>query len=148
MRALPLLLAVVLAACSSGPSGPVTESGALEVGDLTLQSGEYSDVYSVSAGEGQWISVTLEADGFDPYLIIRTPSGQQSDIDDSEEGNTTSTSTVLRASEAGSYDVIVTSFQSGETGSYSVTYEVSDTQPGATPAADDTEETSEEETTT
>lgn len=130
---LPLFALVGLAACSSAPSGPVTESGSLEVGDMTLQSGEYYDEFSVSAAEGQWIEVEVSAEGFDPYLIVRSPSGSQSDMDDSEAGNTTSTRSVLRADEGGSWDIIVTSYAPGGTGTYSVTYSVADAMP---PGAD------------
>ena len=109
------------------------------MGDMTLQSGEYYDEFSVSAAEGQWIEVEVSAEGFDPYLIVRSPSGSQSDMDDSEAGNTTSTRSVLRADEGGSWDIIVTSYAPGGTGTYSVTYSVADARPGGgAPEADST----------
>ena len=123
--ALPLLMA---ASCGA-PAGPVSEDGALEVGDMTLTSGEYQDSYTVRANEGQWIDVDVRADGFDPYLIIKTPSGTQSDMDDSVQGDTTATTMVLKAQESGEHTIVVTSFAPGETGSYKLRYEVGDTQP-------------------
>lgn len=131
MRALPLAVPLIaLAACTTrAPAGPTTEAGVLERGDLTLQSGEYFDAFAVTASGGQWITVEVTARDFDPYLIIRSPSGEQSDIDDSEHGNTTTTRSILRASEAGQWDILVTSYAPGESGAYSVTYEVSDERP-------------------
>lgn len=131
MRWSTALLAVlfVFCACEPAPTGPISESGDLGLGDLTLSSGEYYDSYPISVGENQWLSVNVVADGFDPYLIIRTPSGNQSELDDSEESNLTSVQTVIRAQEGGTWDVAVTSYEPGETGSYTMTYEISDTAP-------------------
>ena len=135
---LALAAAFLLAACAPGPTGPTTESGALEDGDMTLSSGEFFDPFTVRVSEGQWISVEVTAEGFDPYLIVRSPSGPQSDTDDSETGNTASTQSVVQATEAGRWDVIVTSYAPGETGSYTVTYEVTDVMPASAAATDST----------
>ncbi len=146
------------AACQpAAPAGPVTESGVLELGDITLASGEYYDEYSVSAQTDQWLTVKVDAEGFDPYLIVLLPDGERSEIDDSEEANTTSVETVVRATSAGTHDIVVTSYEPGESGSYQITYEVSDTAPaGATsskapgdvPSPDDVEEVLEEDAAT
>ena len=144
--ALLALLTVALSACGSASAsgGPTTEAGTLELGDMTLPSGEYYDAFLVGADEGQWLTVEVTSEAFDPYLIVRSPGGEQSEIDDSESGNTTTTRSVLRVSEAGDWDVIVTSYAPGESGAYSVTYEVTDEQPAgpipteeATPAGAD-----------
>jgi len=125
-----LAFALTLAACQpAAPEGPVTEAGDLDLGDLTLQSGEYYDTYTVSMKADQWLSVNIQSTDFDPYLIVRTPSGEQSDLDDSEESNTTSVESVIRAQEAGSWEIVVTSYETGESGAYQVTYEVSDAAP-------------------
>jgi hypothetical protein len=139
LAALPLGLLLTAASCGA-PAGPVSESGSLEVGDQTLSSGEYQDTYTVQLKEGQWLDVDLRAEGFDPYLIVAMPSGEQSDMDDSVPGDTTSVRMVLRAQEAGEHRILVTSYSTGETGSYKLTYEVSDTQPpGAAGAAPDSD---------
>jgi hypothetical protein len=133
-----LFLPLLFAASCGGPSGPVTETGSLEVGDMTLPSGEYQDTYKVRLKTDQWIDVDLRANGFDPYLIIGAPSGTQSDMDDSVAGDTTMTHMTMKAQEDGEYTVVVTSYAPGESGSYTLKYEVSDTQPpGTTPSGGD-----------
>ncbi len=139
MRLLLALVSVGLfAGCNSAPSGPVTEEGALEAGDATLASGEFHDTFEVTANEGQWLRVTLASDAFDPYLIVADPAGEQSDLDDSTPGDTTSVTMVLRAGSSGSFRIVATSFRPGDSGPYSLTYEVTDAEPagGATEAAE------------
>lgn len=128
-----LAAAVALGACNASPSGPVTETGDLERGDATLTSGEFADRFTVRMKAEQWLRVTLQAQGFDPYLVVRFPNGQQSDLDDSTPGDTTSVTMVMKAQEAGQFEILATSYRAGESGSYTLTYEVSDTEP-ATPA--------------
>ncbi|GAB5537838.1 MAG: hypothetical protein Rubg2KO_40870 [Rubricoccaceae bacterium] len=68
---LVLAFALTLAACQpAAPEGPVTEGGDLDLGDLTLQSGEYYDIYTVRMQEDQWLSVNIQSSDFDPYLIL------------------------------------------------------------------------------
>lgn len=93
-----------------------TVAGALQPGDGTLQSGEYSDDYRFVGRRGQRIRVELTSSAFDAYTILRTPSGDQTDVDDSE-GSTDSVLDMVLP-EDGEYQVSVTSYQPGETGSY------------------------------
>lgn len=128
----PLLFVVLLglvAGCTSTPSGPVTEEGSLAAGDGTLPTGEFRDTFDVTVNEGQWLRVTLDSDEFDPYLIVSVPGGEQSDLDDSTPGDTTSVTMVLRAPSAGTFNIIATSFRPGASGAYTLTYEVTDTEP-------------------
>ena len=100
-----------------------------------------------SVQEDQWLTVNVEADGFDPYLIVLLPDGERTEIDDSEQSNTTSVQTVVRATSSGTHDIVVTSYEPGESGSYQVTYEVSDSAPAgaaSSPAASEEAGTEEE----
>ena len=58
----------------------------------------------------------LTSSAFDAYTILRTPSGEQFDNDDGEEGTDSRQQMVLP--EDGEYEVLVTSYRTGETGSY------------------------------
>jgi hypothetical protein len=93
-----------------------TVGGELQRGDGTLSSGEYVDSYRFQATRGQRVAVELTSSAFDAYTILRTPSGEQIDNDDGQDGTNSRLDTVL--SETGEYQVQVTSYSPGETGSY------------------------------
>ncbi|MEL6615608.1 MAG: hypothetical protein AAFQ43_07710 [Bacteroidota bacterium] len=139
-----LLLALTLTACEDSDA-PVqtrqfvketdkpevtTESGALGPGDQTLQeTGEYYDRFEVVASEGQWIWTELISSEFDPYLILRPPTGEQIDVDDSQEGNTSLAKNIVQAGESGRWLIDVTTFAAGEQGAYELRYKVVDERP-------------------
>ena len=93
-----------------------TVAGTLGSGDETLDSGEYVDTYSFTGQRGQRVAVELTSSAFDAYTILRTPSGDQRENDDGQDGTDSRLDTVL--SEDGDYQVLVTSYAAGETGSY------------------------------
>jgi hypothetical protein len=101
-----------------------THSGNLAAGDGTLESGEFADVYPVDVRAGQNVTVEVNTDGtLDPYLILRAPSDQQVDNDD-YNGSTRQSRIEHVAAETGEYDVLVTSYEPGETGPYTLTIRV------------------------
>jgi len=91
-------------------------SGVLQSGDATLNSGEYVDTYTFQGQRGSRLAVELTSSAFDAYTMLTTPSGEQIDNDDGEDGTNSRLDTVL--TESGEYRVSVTSFAAGETGSY------------------------------
>lgn len=126
-----LVASTGLSACSSGPAGPVTEAGTLATGDATLASGEFADSFPVSLSQDQWVRIELTSTDFDPYLSVRPPSGTQSENDDAVEGDTEHSQIILKASQAGQYEILVTSRTTGESGAYALAYEVFDAEPQA-----------------
>ena len=96
------------------------KDGRLEHGDTTLDSGEFSDTFVFEGRAREHVTVDLRSGDFDPYLIIRTPSGEQFDNDDYETDSTWSMLS-LTLPETGRYIVRVTSYEAGEAGSYTVT---------------------------
>lgn len=93
-----------------------TVGGSLQAGDDQLSSGEYADSFTFVGRRGQRVAAELTSSAFDAYLILRTPSGEQIDNDDGENGTDSRIDTVL--AEDGEYEVQVTSYAPGETGSY------------------------------
>jgi len=91
-------------------------SGVLEAGDNTLNSGEYADAYVFTARRGQRIRAELTSSAFDAYIMLSTPSGEQTDNDDGDDGTDSVLDMVL--AEDGEYRLRVTSYAPGETGSY------------------------------
>lgn len=98
-----------------------TIGGSLSPGDETLDSGEYFDRYTFTGRRGDRVAVQLTSSAFDAYTIVRSPSGEQFDNDDGEDGTDSRQQIILP--EDGEYQVQVTSYQPGETGSYRFTVE-------------------------
>lgn len=108
----------------AAPAGPQVHTGELAAGDETLETGEYVDSYGLTVREGQTVIVDATTDGeLDPYVILRAPNGEQAENDD-VEGSTTHARVEHVATEAGYYTAMVTSYESGESGSYTVTLTV------------------------
>jgi hypothetical protein len=110
---------------SIAASAEGTQRNRLELGDETLSSGEYRDNFSFEGQSGQEAVIDLRSSEFDPYLMVRTPSGEQLDNDDFE-GDTSRSLISLVLEESGTYDVTVTSYQEGETGGYTLQMDVDD----------------------
>jgi hypothetical protein len=104
---------------AAAPAGTRTERGRLEPGDMTLNTGEYTDQYDVPCAAGRF-AVDMRSVEFDPYLIVRLPDGQQFDNDD-WEGDLAHSRVEAAVAAAGTCRVMATSYQPGETGSYELT---------------------------
>jgi hypothetical protein len=102
---------------ASGASGARFESGRLESGDATLGTGEFVDEYRFVGREGERMVIDLRSADFDPYLLVRTPGGEQFYNDD-HEGDASRSLLSLVLTEGGEFVVAVTSYQPGESGSY------------------------------
>ena len=92
----------------------------LSATDRTLRSGEYVDTWLLDVEDGQQITVEVASDAFDPYIILKSPSGQQLDNDD-WEGSTRLARIVHDDAEAGQWQILATSYRAGATGAYGVT---------------------------
>ena len=100
-------------------AGPGSVAGELAAGDRTLSSGEFMDAFPMTFTPGSPISIRLNSTEFDTYVIVRSPSGRQTDNDDFRPGDLNS-GIDLPAAEAGEYTVTVTSYRPGETGHYTL----------------------------
>lgn len=111
-------------------------TGRLQQGDGTLRSGEFVDSYRFLGQAGQRIAIELRSSEFDPYLLLRTPSGEQTDNDDGE-GMGTNSRIEMTLTETGEYGVHATSYQPGESGAYQlvITDLGAAVRPDAPPAA-------------
>lgn len=114
---------VVAATQDGSPAAALTGDsvdGELRQGDRTLRSGEFVDTYRRSFTVGQPVQFRLSSRDFDPYLIVRTPGGQQQDNDDFAPPDR-SAGIDIPAAEAGEYAISVTTYQAGERGRYRLT---------------------------
>jgi Caspase domain/Bacterial pre-peptidase C-terminal domain len=98
-------------------SGARRERGRLQAGDEELRSGELLDRYPVQVPAGQRLHVDLRSGDFDTYLIVKHPDGEQTENDDAQ-GETGHSVVDFTAGSGGRYEVIVTSYEEGETGAY------------------------------
>ncbi len=110
-----------------GDAGLIADGGVhrdrLAAGDVTLTSGEYMDEFTFEGRSGQEAIIDLRSSDFDPYVIVSTPSGEQFDNDD-YEGDTNRSLISLVLEESGTYEVLVTSYEAGESGGYTLQMDV------------------------
>jgi hypothetical protein len=97
-----------------------TMNGELAPGDAQLRTGEFVDTYRFQGEAGQRVVVDMRSTAFDPYLILRAPSGAQEDNDDISAGDRNSRIEMTLA-ESGIHVIGATSYQPGERGPYVVT---------------------------
>ena len=128
-------LQIASGAETSTASGPRRERGVLSSGDETLRSGEFVDRYEFTAVPGQRVTIDLRSDEFDTYLIVRDPRGDRQENDDTDRPGHSVIE--MDATESGAYQVWVTSYETGETGSYDLQIDVGDAASSATSSGRD-----------
>ncbi|MEN7537824.1 pre-peptidase C-terminal domain-containing protein [Aurantiacibacter flavus] len=101
-------------------------SGSLASGDDTIPSGEFIDAYSFAGQRGQRVTFDMTSSEFDTYLSLLMPGGGTEENDDRAggDGETNSRLTVTLP-ETGTYTLVATSYQDGETGRYTISSSVS-----------------------
>ena len=111
-------------------------SGQLARGDDTLQSGEYADNWTFPVRRGQSYELNLSSPAFDPYLIVRGPGGLSEDNDDDPAARGSRDSRVRFTAPADGQAVVsATSYQTGETGPYTLSLGGAATNPVTSPPA-------------
>ena len=90
--------------------------GTLASGDSTLSSGELFDQHTLPFSRGQHVHLEARSSEFDTYLVVHPPSGAQQDNDDGPSGTNAELDFIAQV--AGSYRVVVTSYEPGEHGAY------------------------------
>lgn len=114
------------------------EQGTLAAGDAIDAGGRYTDTYTFEGSPGRRAVIELASDAFDPYLVLRTPSGQLLENDDAEGGLDSRIDTLL--ADTGTYTVEATSYGAGETGDYRLAIDLGQPVPPGWQAARDTVE--------
>ena len=124
-----------LVALRDGTASERMYRGSLEKGDDTLSSGEFVDSYEFEGSPGQHVAIDVRSSAFDTYLILKDPAGEQTENDDAQDGGVGHSSIETDLTEAGTYRVLVTSYEPGESGAYSLTIDPSASERGS-PARD------------
>ncbi len=97
--------------------------GELVERDDTLETGEYSDTYTMRLKKGQDVTFVMTSSQIKTYLIVVAPDGKQYDVGDGTEDEASlgsETSLTIPISKNGKYEITATSYNVGELGSYSV----------------------------
>jgi hypothetical protein len=98
------------------PTPPFQRSGRLDAADQTLTDGELYESHRFRGEAGTVVRVDVESSEFDTYLILVSPSGDQIENDDARGSTNSAIERVLE--ESGEYELLVTSYESGERGAY------------------------------
>lgn len=119
MKKILMLLTLTLTIGAAAASAETFE-GALSSRDQTRSDGQSFDTYTFEAQAGQLVTVRMESEGFDTYLIVESPSGEASENDDHSSGGS---QLDLIISEGGEWTIKASSYSSGSSGEYEVTVE-------------------------
>lgn len=122
-----MLALAALAAFSIAAAG----AGTLAPGDSQLDSGEYYDQFSFTGNAGDQVQLELSSDAFDPYLMVVDATGTVLFEEDDSKGAGNGVNVVYTLPAGGTYAVVVTSFQPGETGGYRLVISAVGQQPAA-----------------
>jgi hypothetical protein len=125
-----------LVALRDGIAAERIHRGTLEKGDDTLSSGEFVDSYEFEGSPGQHVAIDVRSAAFDTYVILKDPAGEQTENDDAQDGGVGHSNIEADLTEAGTYRVLVTSYEPGESGPYSLTIAPSASSERSSPARD------------
>ena len=113
-------------ATTSSPSRLV--EGSLTTDDRRLKDGRFSDVHHFDGTAGDSVTIDLRTDTFDPVLLLLQPTGEVHENDD-YQGSMSHSRIHQELAQPGQYQVVVTSYSPGETGSYDLNITVIPSRP-------------------
>jgi len=102
----------------------VEQQGHLVTGDAVLDDGSLYDQYVFSGEGGQYATISLESDEFDPYLILLDPSGQRIGENDDTNRTNRNSRLIVKLPATGTYTAVANSYESGINGSYAIQIDV------------------------
>ncbi len=94
-------------------------AGSLSDGDPMREYGGPYDTFTADLQAGQQVTVRMESDAFDTYLVLRGPDGMEESNDDFEGTSVSQIETVV--AKAGTYSVWASSFAENGRGDYTLT---------------------------
>ncbi|MGB3572682.1 MAG: PPC domain-containing protein [Phormidesmis sp.] len=102
----------------------IEEAGALSSGDAVLDDGSLYDQYTFSASDGQYVTISLESEDFDPYLILLDPTGQRIGENDDVSSTNRNSRLIVTLPSTGLYTAVANSYESGRSGEYAITIDL------------------------
>ncbi len=98
-------------------SGPPDFRGVLDDNDA-MREGKPVDTFTFDVREGTEVTVTMTAEAFDTYLVVRAPGGQEWTNDDF--GSTRTSQVSFTPAARGTYTLLATAFSTDGRGAYEV----------------------------
>ena len=104
------------------PNVLLQENGKLSANDLVdpQRADRRMKSYSIKLAADEQVSIELDSSAFDAFLRLEDSAGKKIAEDD-DSGGDTNAKIVFRAPREGSYRIVVTTFEPGETGAYTLT---------------------------
>ena len=103
---------------------PLNTEGALSVGDAVLDDGSLYDRYTFSGTSGEYATIYLESEEFDPYLILLDPAGERMSENDDISRTNDDARLVVQLPSTGTYTVLANSYESNKEGYYGIKIDV------------------------
>lgn len=96
------------------------EKGLLSAGDSVFDDGSLYDAYKFSGSSGQQVTIDLESQDFDPYLILLDPAGRRISENDDVSRTNRNSRLVVTLPDTGTYTVVANSYEAGKNGEYRI----------------------------
>ena len=103
------------------PTPLLEVTGTLEADDATLGDGSFYDGHEFLGQENQIVTLLLESDTFDAYLILEDDQGNRIATNNNISFDNTNAALVIELPAAGRYRVIANAYQANTQGSYRLT---------------------------
>ncbi|PZO50434.1 MAG: hypothetical protein DCF15_15880 [Phormidesmis priestleyi] len=97
--------------------------GTLNAEDLVLEDGSWYDRYVFSGNSGQRVTIVLESQDFDPYLILLDANGKRISENDDTSRSDRNARLSIELPATGTYTVVANSYEPGKTGGYTLKIE-------------------------
>ncbi|MEO1298595.1 MAG: trypsin-like peptidase domain-containing protein, partial [Cyanobacteria bacterium J06636_16] len=106
-----------------GPTGDfiLQQTGQLAPGDEIAPDNTLFDLYTFEGQAGQLVTISVESQEFDTYLVLVDSSGQVLADNDDIDANTTNSQITTTLPISGVYRIIVNGYSTADQGSYSLT---------------------------
>ncbi|MBE9061574.1 hypothetical protein [cf. Phormidesmis sp. LEGE 11477] len=119
----------------TSPVAPLIVEGASIEGNLSdvdtrLDDGSFYDRYDFMGRSGEYATIYLESEDFDPYLILLDPTGERISENDDISRTNDDSRLVVRLPITGRYTVLANSYESGREGSYRIRIDVEESREG------------------
>ena len=99
-----------------------TVDGALDADDCLSPGGAYQESWELVLANDTTARIDLESDAFDAYLVLKDSVGNI--LADDDDGGDGLNSRIDRTLTAGTYEIVVSSFAAGQTGTYQLAVDV------------------------